>query len=90
METANTSIAVRTIGCHRCDAEAGVRIGRVFLCGSCAVQGVGLDVESPFVLCDVCERESTLRLDERFFCGRCALAFLCRDAEREPDVTATR
>jgi signal transduction histidine kinase len=85
-ETTNASVALRAIGCHRCDAEAGVRIGREFLCGSCAVQDLGSDLEPPVVLCDVCERESTLRLDERFLCGRCALAMLCLDPQAEPDV----
>jgi signal transduction histidine kinase len=87
MESTNASIALRAIGCHRCDAEAGVRLGREFLCGSCALQGLGSDLERPVVLCDVCQRESTLRLEERFLCGRCALALLCLDAEAEPDVT---
>jgi signal transduction histidine kinase len=85
-ETTNAAVALRAIGCHRCDAEAGVRIGREFLCGSCAVQDLGSDLEPPVVLCDVCERESTLRFDERFLCGRCALAMLCLDADPEPDV----
>jgi signal transduction histidine kinase len=86
MESTNTPVALRAIGCHRCDAEAGVRLGREFLCGSCAVQGLGSDLERPVVLCDVCQRESTLRVDERFLCGRCALALLYLDAEAEPDV----
>jgi signal transduction histidine kinase len=86
MKSTNNSMALRAIGCHRCDAEAGVRLGREFLCGSCAVQDLGSELEPPVVLCDVCQRESTLRLKERFLCGRCALALLCLDAETEPDV----
>jgi signal transduction histidine kinase len=86
MESTNTSVALRAIGCHRCDAEAGVRLGREFLCGSCAVQDLGSDLERPVVLCDVCQRESALRLGERFLCGRCGIALLCVDAEVVSDV----
>jgi signal transduction histidine kinase len=86
MDATNMSVALRAIGCRRCDADAGVRVGREFLCGSCAIDDLGTDLEPPVVLCDVCQRDSTLRLDERFLCGRCALAMLCVDAEADSDL----
>jgi signal transduction histidine kinase len=86
MESTNSLLVPTSIGCHRCDAEAGVRIGREFLCGSCAVEDLRTDAEPPVVLCDVCQCDSTLRLDERFLCGRCALTLMCLDTEPDPDV----
>jgi signal transduction histidine kinase len=86
METSTTSIALRSIGCHRCAAEAGVRLGKEFLCGACAIEDLRSDPAPVVVLCDICERDSTLRLDERFLCGRCALTLLCVDAEEESDL----
>lgn len=86
MQPSNTSIALRSIGCHRCAAEAGVRLGKEFLCGTCAIEDLRSDPTPPVVLCDVCERDSTLRLDDRFLCGRCALTLLCVDPEEEPDL----
>jgi signal transduction histidine kinase len=84
--SSNASVVLRAIGCHRCDAEAGVRLGKEFLCGPCAMQDLGSGLEPPVVLCDACERESTLRLDERFLCGRCALALLCIDTQDDPEL----
>jgi signal transduction histidine kinase len=86
MGSAEISTIYRAIGCHRCDAEAGVRVGREFLCGSCAVENLRTASPPPVVLCDVCRRDSTLRLEDRFLCGPCALALLCMEAEAEPDV----
>lgn len=86
MESSNASVAVGTIGCHRCGAEAGIRFGKEFLCGSCAIQDLRTEPEPPVVLCDFCHRESTLRLDERFLCGRCVLALLCLDGQDEPEL----
>ncbi|MGZ4154013.1 MAG: sensor histidine kinase [Actinomycetota bacterium] len=84
--SSNASVVLRAIGCHRCDAEAGVRLGKEFLCGSCAIEDLRVDLEPPVVLCDACQRESTLRLDERFLCGRCALALLCMDRQDDPEL----
>jgi signal transduction histidine kinase len=84
--SSNASLVLRAIGCHRCDAEAGVRLGKEFLCGSCAMEDLRAGLEPPVVLCDACQRESTLRLDERFLCGRCALALLCIDTQDDPEL----
>jgi signal transduction histidine kinase len=86
METAKTSLVLRSVGCRRCDAEASVRIGREFLCGSCAIEDLRVGVEPPIVLCDMCGRESALRLDERFLCGRCATALLFLEPDTETEV----
>lgn len=86
MDPSGRGSVAAVIGCHRCDAEAGLRIGHEFLCGSCAVEDLRSDAEPPIVLCDLCEGESTLRFDERFLCGRCALALLCEEARGVPDV----
>jgi signal transduction histidine kinase len=84
--SSNVSVVLRAIGCHRCNAEAGVRLGKEFLCGSCAMQDPRTDLEPPVVLCDTCQRESTLRLDEHFLCGRCALALLGPDTQDDPEL----
>lgn len=76
----------RTIGCHRCDAQASIRKGKVFLCPPCAAADTGTPSESPLIVCDLCDGESLVRVGELFLCARCALAALFVTAN---DVQAT-
>ena len=75
------------VGCRRCGARAGVRVGKEFLCPQCALDA-GAEPEDTLVVCDLCERESLVRFGEQFLCASCALSMLQEDA-REIELSGT-
>lgn len=86
----STSDGSRVIRCDRCGGTASVRIGRDFLCTTCAALGPAGSADEALVVCDRCDRESLVRLGEQFLCASCAMNVLRESVEDFEGLTTTR